>query len=276
MRPVFFTLLLVCVALPVFAQQEVLPPPDILQVYVDTVKPGKMAEYTRIESEAAGACARASAWPYLAIEARTGPQEVWFLSGFDSYASMEGSDEPFLRNAALTSNLDRLMEAKTSLVSDPHTVFMRYRDDLSRNRGLMPPRTRFFTVSVVKVLRGHEREYEESQRLLRNARERAETSDGRMVYQVLSGIPDNTFITLSPYSSFSTAAAALDGLLDYDDLDENVRGRITELLAQSVFTTETFIFSVNPGMSNPAGEWLADDPEFWRPSPMVQRQPPKK
>lgn len=276
MRPVFFTLLLVCVALPVFAQQEVSPPPDILQVYVDTVKPGKMAEYTRIESEAAGACARASAWPYLAIEARTGPQEVWFLSGFDSYASMEGSDEPFLRNAALTSNLDRLMEAKTSLVSDPHTVFMRYRDDLSRNRGLMPPRTRFFTVSVVKVLRGHEREYEDSQRLLRNARERAETSDGRMVYQVLSGIPDNTFITLSPYSSFSSAAAALDGLLDYDDLDENVRGRITDLLAQSVATTETFIFSVNPGMSNPAGEWLADDPEFWRPSPLVQRQPPKK
>lgn len=276
MRPVFFTLLLVCVALPAFGQQEVLPPPDILQVYVDTVKPGKMAEYTRIESEAAGACAHASSWPYLAIEARTGTQEVWFLSGFDSYASMEGSDEPFLRNAALSANLDRLTEAKTSLVSDPHTIFMRYRDDLSRNRGLMPPRTRFFTVSVVKVLRGHEREYEDSQRLLRNARERAETADGRMVYQVLSGIPDNTFITFSPYSSFSTAAAALDGLLDYDDLDENVRGRMTELLAQSVVTRETFIFSVNPGMSNPAGEWLADDPEFWRSSPMVQRQPPKK
>lgn len=276
MRPVFFTLLLVCFALPAFAQQELLPPPDILQVYVDTVKPGKIAEYTRIESEAAGACARASAWPYLAIEAKTGPQEVWFLSGFDSYASMEGSDEPFLRNASLAANLDRLMEAKTSLVSDPHTVFMRYRDDLSRNRGLMPPKTRFFTVSVVKVARGHEREYEDSQRLLRNARERAETADGRLVYQVLSGIPDNTFITLSPYSSFSSAAASLDGLLDYDDLDENVRGRVTELLAQSVVTMETFIFSVSPGMSNPAGEWLADDPEFWRSSPLVQRQSSKK
>jgi hypothetical protein len=276
MRPVFFTLLLVCVALPAFAQQPVMPPPDILQIYVDTVKPGKMPEYTRIESEAAGACARASAWPYLAIEARSGPQEVWFLSGFDSYASMEGSDEPFLRNASLAANLDRLMEAKTSLVSDPHTVFMRYRDDLSRNRGLMPPRTRFFTVSVVKVLRGHEREYEDSQRLLRSARERAGTAGARIVYQVLSGMPDNTFITFSPYSSFSSAAEALDGLLDYDDLDDNVRGRLTELLAQSVVSTETFIFSVSPGMSNPAGEWLADDPEFWRSSPLLQRQLPKK
>ena len=276
MRPVLFTLLLVCVALPAFAQQAALPPPDILQIYIDTVRPGKMPEYTRIENEAAGACARASAWPYLAIEARSGPQDVWFISGFDSYASMERSDEPFLRNATLAADLARLMEAKTNLVSDPHTLFMRYRDDLSRNRGLMPPRTRFFTISVVKVLRGHEREYEDSQRLLRNARERAGTADARIVYQVLSGMPENTFITFSPYSSFSSAAEALDGLLDYDDLDDNVRGRLTELLAQSVVTTETFIFSVNPGMSNPAGEWLADDPELWRSSPLVQRQLPKK
>jgi hypothetical protein len=92
------------------------------------------------------------------------------------------------------------------------------------------------------------------------------------VYQVLSGIPDNTFITFSPYPSFRSAAEALDGLLDYDDLDDSVRGHLGELLAQSVITTETFIFSVSPGMSNPAGEWLADDPEFWRSSPLMQRQ----
>ena len=276
MRPVFFTLLLMCFALPACAQQAVLPPPDILQIYVDTVKPGKMPEYTRVENELAGASARASLWPYLAIEARTGQPEVWFVSGFDSYASMERSDEPFLRNATLDADLGRLMETKTNLVSDPNTVLLRYRDDLSRNRGLMPPRTRFFTISVVTVLAGHEREHEDSQHLLRNARERAGTADGRAVYQVLSGMPERTFITLSPYPTFSAAAEALDGLLDYDDLDDNVRGRLRELLAQSVLTTRTLVFSVSPGMSNPAGEWLADDPEFWRSSPLVQRQQPKK
>ena len=189
---------------------------------------------------------------------------------------MERSDEPFLRNAALGADLGRLMETKTNLVSDPHTVLLRYRDDLSRNTGLMPPRTRFFTISVVTVLAGHEREYEDSQRLLRNARERAETADSRAVYQVLSGMPERTFITLSPYTSFSAAAEALDGLLDYDDLYANVHGRLRELLAQSVMTTQTLVFSVSPGMSNPAGEWLADDPEFWRSSPLVQKQQPKK
>ncbi len=276
MRPLFSALLFVCFALPACAQQAADPPPDILQIYVDAVKPGKMAEYTRIENEAATACARASTWPYMAMEAKTGPQEVWFLSGFDSYAAMESSDGPFLRNSALSADLNRLMEAKTNLVSDPHTIFLRYREDLSRNRGLVPAQTRFFVISVVKVHLGHEQEYENSQLLLRSARERAGTADNRVVYQVLSGIPADTYITFQPHRSFRSAASTLDSLLDYDDLDDSVRGRLRELQAASISSTETFIFSINPSISNPEGEWIADDPEFWKASPPLQRQGAKK
>jgi hypothetical protein len=39
----------------------------------------------------------------------TGPQEVWFISGFDSYEAMEHSAEPVARNAALTAELNRLL-----------------------------------------------------------------------------------------------------------------------------------------------------------------------
>jgi hypothetical protein len=276
MRPFLFALLLVSVTLPARAQQAADPPPDILQIYVDAVKPGKMAEYSKIENEAAAACARASTWPYMAMEAKTGPQEVWFLSGFDSYAAMESSDQPFLRNAVLAADLNRLMEAKTNLVSDPHTIFLRYRDDLSRNRGLVPAQTRFFVVSVVKVHPGHEQEYENSQLLLRSARERAGTVDNRVIYQVLSGIADDTYITFLPYRSFRSAASTLDSLLDYDDLDDSVRSHLRELQAASIASTETFIFSINPSISNPEGEWIADDPEFWKTSPPLQRQGGKK
>jgi hypothetical protein len=276
MRPLLFALLFMSFALPARAQQTADPPPDILQIYVDAVKPGKMPEYSRIENEAAALCARASTWPYMAMESKSGPQEVWFLSGFDSYAAMESSDQPFLRNSALSADLNRLMEGKTNLVSDPHTIFLRYRGDLSRNRGLVPPQTRFFIVSVVKIHRGHEQEYEQSQLLLRSARERAGTVDNRAVYQVLSGIPDDTYITFQPHRSFRSAGSTLDSLLDYDDLDDGVRGRLRELQAASIVSTETFIFSINPSISNHEGEWIADDPEFWKASPPLQRQGAKK
>jgi hypothetical protein len=274
MRAMLCALLFVSLAMPAFSQQAVVsPPPDILQIYVDPVKPGKLAEYDRVEKEAAQACARASTWPYVTMQAITGPQEVWFVSGFDSYATMERSAEPFARNAALAADLGRLTEAKANLVSDPHTIFLRYRDDLSRNGGLVPRQTRYFDVTVVKVHPGHEHEYEESQRVIRNARESAGTGDNRAIYQVLSGIANNTYITFSPYRSFRGAAEALDGLLDYDDLDDSARGRIRDLLSSSVITTETFIFSVSPSLSNPAGEWIADDPDFWRSWPTAQKQP---
>lgn len=275
MRSVLSTLVFVLLSLATSAQQSTPLPPDILQISTDPVKPGKLTEYIRVEKEAAQACARASTWPYLAMQAITGPQEVWFVSGFDSYAAMEKSSEPFARNTALVSDLARLMEAKASLVSDPHTIFLRYREDLSRNTGLVRPQTRFFNTTVVKTHPGHEREYEESLRLVRGARESAGTNDNRAVYQVLSGISNNTFIIFSPYHSFRSAAEALDGLLDYDDLDENVRSRMQELQAASVITTETFVFSVNPSMSNPQGEWIADDPGFWRSSPALQRPAPQ-
>jgi hypothetical protein len=247
-----------------------------LQIYRDPVKPGKMAEYKRVEGEAAMACSRANTWPYMTLQAVSGPQEVWFVSGFDSYAAMERSAEPFVRNAALAGDLGRIMDAKSNLVADPRTVFLRYREDLGHNRGLMRPQTRFFTATVVQVVQGHEHDYEESQRILRGVRERAAAADNRAVYQVVSGMPQNTYLTLSPYHSFREAGEALDGLVDYDDLDESVRGRVRELLSASVFNTQTFVFAVDPPISNPAGEWIADDPEFWKSSPAMQRQGAKK
>src|SRR5262249_53593375 len=152
-------------------QQPDAPPPAILEIYRDPVKPGKMPEYTRAEGEAALACARASTWPYMAIQSITGPQtEVWYMEGFESYAAVERSGEPFVRNAALAADLHRLTEAKSSLVGNTSVVFAHYRDDLSSSVSLVQPRTRFFTLTMVTVRPGHEREFEEIHRILKSAR----------------------------------------------------------------------------------------------------------
>ncbi len=142
--------LLAACFLPSGAQQaQSAVPPAVLQIYRDSVKPSKMAEYSRIEGEAAQACARASTWPYLTIQSITGTQEVWFLSGFDSYAALERSAESFVRNAALNAELQRLLEAKANLVTDPRVVYASYRDDLSGTSGFILPGARFFTVTTV-------------------------------------------------------------------------------------------------------------------------------
>lgn len=278
LRFAFFLLLAAC-SLPGYAQQaQSAPPPALLQIYRDPVKPAKMPEYSRIEGEAAQARARASTWPYLAIQSITGPQEVWFISGFDSYAALERSAEPFARNAMLTAELNRLLEAKTSLVADPRAVYAHYREDLSSNAGLVQPHTRFFTVTIVTVRPGHEREYEEVHRTLKSARQRAGTADNRVVYQIVSGMPRNVYLIFSAHRSLQNAGIALDPAVDdyAADVDDSTRSRLDEYTRVSAVSSETWLFSVSPAMSNPAGEWIADDPEFWRSSPPLRQMPPKK
>lgn len=275
-----FCLLLAACSLPGRAQQaESSTAPALLQIYRDPVKPSKMVEYSRIEGEAAQACARASTWPYLAIQSITGPQEVWFISAFDSYAAMEHSAQPFARNAALSGELNRLLEAKANLVTEPRAVFAHYRDDLSSNSGLILPRTRFLTVTAVTVRPGHEREYEEIQRTLKSVRQRAGTAENRVVYQVVSGMPKNIYFIFSAHHSLQNAGIALDPAVDdyAAEVDDSTRNRLDDYTRVSVQSSETWLFSISPAMSNPAGEWIADDPEFWKSSPPLQRQStPKK
>lgn len=257
------------------AQQEEASPKAILEIYRDQVKPAKMTEYLRVESEAALACARANTWPYLAIQSISGPQtEVWYIEGFDSYAAVEQSGQPFVKNAALGAELNRLMEAKTNLVGDARVVFAHYREDLSSNAGLMQPRARFLTVTLVTARPGHEHDLEEIHRTLRASRQRAKAADNRAVYQIVSGMPKNIYLIFSAYRSLQGAGLSLDPAMDdyADDVDDATRGRLDDLVRGAIESSETWVFSVNPAISNPAGEWIIEDPEFWKSSPALQRQ----
>ena len=262
------------------AQQAQSAPPAILEIYRDPVKPAKIAEYTRIEGEAALACARANTWPYLTLQSITGPQtEVWYVEGFDSYDAVEHSSQPFTRNSTLSAELNRLMEAKANLVGDARVVFAHFRDDLSSNVELVQPRARFFNVTLVTVRPGHEREFEEIHRTLKSVRQKAGAADNRVVYQIASGMPKNIYLIFSAHRSLQNAGVALDPAVDdyAADVDDSTRNRLDDYTRVAVQSSETWLFSVNPAMSNPAGEWIADDPEFWRSSPPLQRQAtPKK
>ena len=279
-RIVFCLLALACAGTLVHAQQAPVPPPAILEIYREPVKPGKIAEYTRAESEAALACARASTWPYMAIQSISGPQtEVWYMEGFDSYAAVERSGEQFVKNTSLAADLNRLMEAKNNLVGDARVVFAHFRDDLSSNVSLVQPKTRFFTVNMITVRPGHEHEFEEIHRTLKSARQRASAADNRVIYQIVSGMSKNIYLIFSAYRTLQIAGNSLDPPVDdYSiDVDDSTRSRLDDDSRASIVSSETWLFSVNPAISNPDGEWIVDDPEFWRSSPAVQHQViPKK
>jgi hypothetical protein len=132
---------------------------------------------------------------------------------------------------------------------------------------------------MVTVRPGREREFEEIHRTLKAVRQRAGAADNRAIYQVVSGMQKNIYLIFAAHRTMQDAGISLDPAEDdySTDVDDSTRNRLDEDTRVAVQSSETWMFSVSPAMSNPAGEWIADDPEFWHSSALLQRQAsPKK
>lgn len=191
----------------------------------------------------------------------SGSSEVWYLVWYDSYSQMEEVADSYFRNTSLSAELSRILRSKGDLISGAETIFAQYRPDLSYGSDTGPLRARFYTISIVKVLPGHEAEFTEFRRGLRAAHQKANESASHSVYEVVSGMPDGTFITLTPLPALRDVGLGLESLGD--------SGGSFRL---STVSSETRIFAIRPPMSYAAQSWLAADPEFWTTNSAVRPQ----
>lgn len=243
------------------------PAPQILQIHREQIVPGREPDYLRVETEAVRTESQMNfPHPYLTLKGINQNGDIWFVDGYDSYADVEQVGAQITGNAELSSALNNATTEKADLVTDPHTIFARYRDDLSLGRGLSGQRTRYFVISVVSSRPGHVRDYAEIRRIMRAAHERAGSGEIHSVYQVESGMPDGTFLIFTPAASLDEAGDTrqFDQTTFENDLDTQTRTHLRELNDAAVVQSESHIFRVNPAISLPAKEWTNADPDFWR------------
>ena len=256
-------------ALGAFAQQAPFTPaPRVLQIYREQVLLGREGDYLRIETEAVAMESRLHfQHSYLTLQGVNRSGEVWYVNGYDTYAQIDQIGQDVAANRELTTALQQVAVEKADLVLDPHTVFGRFRGDLSYGRGLSGPRTRYFVVSVVSVRPGHGQDYAELRKIIRSAHERANSGEIHSVYQVESGMPDGTFLVFTPAATLEEGGASrqFDQSLD-NALDAASRTRLRELSEAAILQSETNILSVNATISLPAKEWVDADPELWKPA----------
>ena len=93
----------------VAAAQEVQPPPKVLVIIREFLKPGKAgAVHEKAEAAFVQAFAKAkSNSHYLAMNSMTGKPRSLFLSGYDSFEAWEKDGKAVEKNASLSSALDR-------------------------------------------------------------------------------------------------------------------------------------------------------------------------
>ena len=104
-----------------------------------------------MEEDAARICARHGfPNPHLAIEAMSGPGEVWWLNAFDSEDARRELVKDYEANAALVAALGTIPPRKEDLVDAPIDVIASYRPELGRGQAWHPAGARFFVVTIIK------------------------------------------------------------------------------------------------------------------------------
>lgn len=243
MRRIILTII---ASIPLAAQD---PPSAFVFIYREQIKPGKIAAYTQIEEAAARFCARANCPnPYLAISSITGPDEVWWINGFDSIDTMEKVWHDYAANREIKQELNSVAEKKADLAFPASTLLARFREEMSFASTLISPR--FLSITVLHLRPGHAAAFRSMRIPFKAILERA--GRPQWVYQVTSGTEDDTFLIMTPARTmqeiYSTPTPT----------DRN------DAVADLIVSSETRLYAVSPSMSMPAPSWVEADPEFWK------------
>jgi len=242
-------------------------PPNILRIYREDIKSGRSSAHERVESGYARAFAKTAYPSYVALDGLSGTSQVWFLEMNDSYAAMEKAIQ-LSETEPLKSTLAQLSAQDGDLRTGERGMIATYQKDLSY---LPVPsnlaKARFFTINTVRIRPGHAADFAEMRKLLNAAFAKNGSQQRRVVYSVVSGMPNGTYLILSAMDSLKTMDPLPTAMPMAQAFGPDNQARYNKLTADIVISAEQTLFAISPKMSNPTKEMIAADPDFWAPKP---------
>lgn len=253
------------------AQDKVMSgqPPKILTISREFVKVGKQGfAHDKTESLFVSAFAAAK-WPthYLAMDSVSGKPRSLFFTGYDSFDVWQKDSDGIAKNATLAAALDHASEVDGALLDSTETSAFYYVEDQSYNAAVDIPHMRFFEIESFKVRPGHDKEWADAVKLVKEAYAKGVPDAHWAMYQAVYGAPGGTsYIVITPLKSMAEvdtnfannskfmAAMGADGMK-----------KLSELSASAIEESSTNLFAFSPKKSYVPEEWVKADPEFWKP-----------
>ena len=250
-------------------------PPKVLRIYREEVKPGKAGLHEKNEAAWTRAFVKAK-YPahYLAMTTMTGPAEAWFLEGHDSLASAEQAEQFIQNNALLKAEVEQLAQRDGEYLSGARGMVAVYRPELSyRADGIKIGEYRYFHLTTVRVRPGHDNDFIEGNKIVREAHEKANVPERWAVFQVTMGMPGQTYLIFQPLKSLAEVDAfpQTHGEAFRDAIGDEGRKRLRELDNAATFSRETNLFAFSSAMSYLSKEITSAAPDFWTPKPKAPK-----
>jgi len=251
-------------------------PPKVMQIFVESVKPGKGAAHEKVEIGWPQAFRKAK-WPshYLAMTSMSGPGEAWFLGGYDSYAALETDQQNVEKTPTLSRELERLSQLDGELLSGTRNVLALYRPDLSYRPDIDIAQMRYVALTIITLKPGYDSAFAEIRKLVHAGHEKANMDEHWAMYQVTSGMPGPAYLLMIPMKSLQEVDAAQEshGKPYQDALGDTGRQQLRDFARAGMAASETKLFAFSPKMSYPSDEWVARDPQFWKPKAATAAKP---
>jgi len=254
------------------AQTPAVPPPNILNIQTDNIKPYEDAPYDKFASESAALSQQLKDPTHvLGMEALTGSPRAIYLSGYDSFEALQKNEEWLLGDAAADAKFDALDAHAAPHVSEVHYTIWHYRPDLSNNvAGADIPHSHYWEVAIFHMRPGHHEQFEGFTKLYRDANLKIGQNIPWATYEGLMGVAD-AYLFLLPMTSLKDQDTGLAHAKDFGAaLGDEGRGQMNKLYAESVASVEDNIWMVIPEWSYVEKSWIEADPQYWAPEPAAK------
>jgi hypothetical protein len=260
----------ICLALSGRSQLMAQDFPKVIRIDREEIKQGREAAHEKLETQYARVISKTKFVPYLALTAETGPNEVWFVEGHDSYASIENMLQ-LTGKEPLRSQLDALDTQDGEFKVNSRGMIAVLQPDLS-NAGVPVPgglsKVRYFGITILKRHEGTGPEWRELMAMDNAAWAKMFPGAGaQAVYTVTFGELYGTTLIFHPMASLKALDPAPGEMTFTQAMGAEAFERRKKLRAEILISQESILFSVNPKMSNPSKETVDGDPAFWAPKP---------
>ncbi len=261
----FRSTLLGLAATALVAQSGPMPPPPLIQIAREELKPGHGAAHAATESSWSRIMRKAKSTDYyLGMSSVTGPSEAWFLMSYGSYADYEAKQNELDKNPAAKKEIDTISQADGEHLTGVRTILAKYRKELSYGPDVEIGKMRSFRIRSFRIKQGHWRSFEDGVKAAMAAYKKSEYPASFAFYEVTAGMGSPSYLVLRPLKSLAEldATDAADKAFQ-EALGEEGQKTMSKVFSEDVNAVENQLFSFNPKLSFVGPKTLASDPAFW-------------
>ncbi|MGA7623682.1 MAG: hypothetical protein WB630_12650 [Candidatus Acidiferrales bacterium] len=256
----------IAIVTPAQEKAGAMPPPKVLVINREVLKPGKSG-LTHEKSESAFVKAMTAANSpnhYIALDSLTGKSRSLFLAGYSSFGDWEKGQLADMKNANLMAALDGAGVADGELLESYETGVYVLREDQSYNQNGGIAHDRYFDIEVFQIKPGHDADWDTIVKMVKPALAKINPDDHWAMYERAYG-GEPAFVVMRPMRSASEIDLGFANDPKFAAaMGEEGMKKLAELSAATIAASETNLFAINPHMSYVGTDMINADPDFWK------------